>query len=375
MKTLKFFPFIILLIFIACHDNTQEMLTVVHPNGSIYRELVASADSTFMMGDTSDNHNPFAIVKNEDWQIFWQYDSCVPQSHFPISEEEYRRISKADSSTNAKEFYVKICRNFSSVDELSEQFKLKPQHSWADVDVEYSFAKKFRLFYTYYYYSETYPRIENSFPIPIESVMEKDEAAFWFTGTPDLTRGMNGVEMAALTSRLEQQYDRWLTTNLWEMRYEVLLDNFDSLPQGVVTKDELRMMKDTILAVNIEQLLDIDMEECLNDFFQTDIFSVLWDNASSPMSEFENGFLNNDFVAMQLNAFVYKLVMPGKIVNTNGAQMDDTLQWNLTSLRFSEDAYVIMAESRKLNYWMFAIVGGLLVLGITGVVLKGIRKK
>ncbi|MDL2311246.1 hypothetical protein LJC68_00005, partial [Bacteroidales bacterium OttesenSCG-928-B11] len=70
-----------------------------------------------------------------------------------------------------------------------------------------------------------------------------------------------------------------------------------------------------------------------------------------------------------------KLVMPGKIVNTNGAQMDDTLQWNLTSLRFSEDAYVIMAESRKLNYWMFAIVGGLLVLGITGVVLKGIRKK
>lgn len=81
------------------------------------------------------------------------------------------------------------------------------------MEVRYHAEKKFRFFYTYYQYQEIYPRISSDFPLPIEQFMDKEEALFWFNGTPELTNGMNGLEMSALLTKLEQQYERWLISN------------------------------------------------------------------------------------------------------------------------------------------------------------------
>jgi hypothetical protein len=67
------------------------------------------------------------------------------------------------------------CFNLDSVKTLKPQTELK---------------RSFRWFYTYYSYRETYHRQNLSFKVPLEKFMTGAEIGFWFTGFPNLTKGL-----------------------------------------------------------------------------------------------------------------------------------------------------------------------------------------
>lgn len=88
------------------------------------------------------------------------------------------------------------------------------------------------------------------------------------------------------------------------------------------------------------------------------------------LNAFDEQFEQSDFVRSQQHAFLYKLVMPGEVLSSNGVRHGDTLQWNLTAARFFLDDFTLEAQSRKLNVWMILIIAGLFITTIIAFAAK-----
>ena len=344
---------------ISCTDN-GDMLTVINKDGSCYREFTANVDSAFMVGNKSDKHNPFPVEIDSNWKIAWQHNDGEIQAEFPISSDKYNELR--DSSTNSIKLTASIRRDYKSIDEMSKLFKLKASHEWAKMEVKYDFSKTFRWFYTYYAYRETYPKIEHSFS-SLEKYMTKEEVQFWFTGKPELLKGMNGIEIEPYLRHLDEKYKKWLFQNYWNSMYDVLIKNFDDLNLSVTKKDFIEA-RDSLFDKNFSKIEDCEilMPECLDYHFKTKQISLFWKDENGLTKEVDDFFSEQDFVKPLEQSFTYKLIIPGEIIQAdNAVAQNDTLVWRLTAYRMIYDDYTIEAKSRIMNIWTF-IVTGLIVL-------------
>jgi hypothetical protein len=375
-STIKFLIYFFVLSVVSCTEST-DMLTVINPDGSCYREFTATADSAFMAGDTATKHNPFPVVIDSRSGISWKYGNSGLRTDFPVKKSVLdsiiklnasRKLTKNDS-LNKKDkhlcFSVIARLKYSSVEDMSVRFKLKPSYKWSKMKVKYSLEKRFRWFYTYYSYRETYPKIKTGFELPIEKYMTKDEALFWFTGKPNMLQGMNGVEIRSYVGGLEDKYNKWFAHNNWNKEYKVLIDNYDQINIRPVTKERLELMRDTLFNSCDKDLPDFKMEKSLNKYFKTTAFSVLWKGENSPMKKIENKLNNRDFIEYFSEQFNYRLIMPGKTTPPGDAVMQgDTILWKLTAYRMVPNDFTIEAQSRKANIWAFILTGLILIIAI-----------
>jgi hypothetical protein len=378
MKTIHKLLFLTALILAtSCSDSPDKMLTVINPDGSCRREFSAYADSAFMVGDTADKSNPFPVEIDSSYFIAWQYKDREIHTDFPISQIVYDSFMLNNANTEKqKNFLIFASRNYKSVEQMAKEFKLKSSHPWKNMDIKYNFEKKFRFFYTYFSYKETYPQIEIPFDEPIENFMTEEEAAYWFTGEPNLIEGMNGVEIWEYIDDLQKKYDLWIKKNKWNMQYKIVAEHYDMINNPPVSQKEFINLRDTIFETysnnkHFDWLINMT-NFALDSYFKTRVFSEFWEKESDLIENADEEFENQDFISYFGNAFAYQLIMPGKIIFTNGVNRNDTLSWNLTAYRMANSDYTIKAQSRKLNIWMIVLTG---VLAITAVVIFVYRRK
>ena len=364
----------------------DNMLTVINSDGSCYRELSNRVGSDFIMGKTLTEKNDFAVSVDSTWKITWRLkDSTQIHTEFPLSKAAYDSIlakmpDEKDSKTNTIQkkkpaFDVIIRKDYKSVEEMAANFKLKKAHEWSKMKVKYSFEKKFRWFYTYYSYKETYPKIDTKFKTPIDSFMTKDEATYWFTGTPNIYKGMNGVEIREAIGSLEDKYNHWFNKNMWDLQFKIVLDNYKLMTAAPVSKDSLSRCKDKIFDSKVNSDKDYDMEKILNKYFRTKAFSIYWSNKESPLKKFEENFEKLDFISYFGKEFDYNLCLPGRVKSQENVVMNgDTLNFRLTAYRMVYGDYVIKAETRKANIWAFIVSGLIVVLAIGSFWYKPKRK-
>ncbi|MDR0547587.1 MAG: hypothetical protein LBG77_08455 [Dysgonamonadaceae bacterium] len=198
MKTIQFSALLFSLVLLSC-TNDNEMLTVIHADGSCYREFYAPGDSAFVLGDTV--KNPFPIDFQAIDKIVFIYNDCLKDWNYPLNH------SCLDTINSAKLKLLARC-DFRSIADLSQRFHFKKGHPWDDLEIRYDLKTAFRWFYTYYHYTETYPKIEPNAKIPWENYMTEDEYRFWLTGNPNPTQGMNGLEMSEFLKELENKYEQ-----------------------------------------------------------------------------------------------------------------------------------------------------------------------
>lgn len=348
----------------SCSD--KDMLTVINADGSCYREFTAQVDSAFMTGSIEEN-NPFPVSIDSTWQIAWKYaGSADVHTNFPLNASDYAWTVQDGELVVKQKFEVLVRKNYSSVNEMAEQFKFKISHPWNDMEVNYALDKKFRWFYTYYVYDEIYPKIEHNFS-PIDKYMTEEESQFWFTGQPDLLKGMNGFEIAEYTTELEGKYEKWLAQNYWEAMYRVFVDHYDELGL-TIPKNRFEALRDSIFQIG--SLEDIDTDNVvakMDNYFATDKFSQFNKDDNQLLKNFDNDFWAQDFIKYFDGSFTYKLIMPGKVLKAeNAVQQNDTLVWRLTAFRMVADDYTIEAVSRKTNSWAFAVTGLIVLIAIGG---------
>ena len=378
IKSLIYFA----VLFVASCSQPSDMLTVIAPDGSCYREFTANANPQFLSGDTTDKLNPFPVDIDSSWKITWKYKNSKLQTTFPVNKSVLDSILKSTSQSkeikikgNADQFspdlIVYASHTYKTADEMDTLFKLKRSHPWSSFKVKHLLDTKFRWFYTYYRYTETYPKIATNFNIPIEKYMTKDEALFWFTGKPDLLEGMNGVEIREYVGGLEDNFHKWFNKNLWDAEYKVLLGNYDKIARIQVSKQRLTSLRDTIFNAKVNKAEDFKMEQILDDYFKTIVFSSYWKTEDCPMAKFEQDFSSRLIVPLFSNTFTYKLIMPGVVTEKNNAVIHgDTLVWNLTAYRMMPSDYIIEAQSRKANIWAFILTGIILIVAIGSFIWK-----
>lgn len=377
MKTNKqLFLFLTCLCALTSCIEHDDMLTVINPNGSCYKEFGNTTGSDFMLGKNLAEQKFFPVIIDSTWAITWTLeDSTQISTEFPLRQAALDSIKalmpdEIDDKTKKVQkkkpvFDVMIRRTFKSVEDMAKNFRLNPLHEWSKMKVDYRLEKKFRWFYTYYTYTETYPKIETKFKTPVDSFMTKEEATFWFTGVPNIFKGMNGIELREAIGELEEKCNLWFAKNMWNNEFEVLLANYNLMKNPPVTLDSLANCKDELFNSKVKDDKDFDMEKILNGFFKTKSFSVYWETKESPLKKHEKDFEEQEFVALFTKEFNYKLCMPGRITPIENVVLSgDTIHWKLTAYRMLYDDYVIAAESRKANIWAFIVSGLILALAI-----------
>lgn len=380
-STSKLLIFSAVLFIVSC-TQPSDMLTVIAPNGSCYREFTAKANPLFLSGDTLAKLNPFPVDIDSTWKITWKYKNSALQTTFPVKKRVLDSIVKSTSKSveikirgnadqNSGDLIVYARQNYTSVSEIDTRFRLRRSHPWSGLKVKHLLDTKFRWFYTYYTYKETYPKLKTGFSIPVEKFMSKDEAMFWFTGKPDILKGMNGVEIREYVGTIEDNFHKWFNKNLWDSEYRVLLENYGNIAKLQVSKDRLEVLKDTIFNAKVDKVEDFKMEQILDSYFKTTVFTTFWKTDNCPMVKFESDFNNQGFVEYFQGAFTYKLIMPGVVTGQNNAVVHgDTLIWNLTAYRLIPAPYVIEAQSRKANIWAFILTGIIFIVAIGSFIRK-----
>lgn len=250
-----------------------------------------------------------------------------------------------------------ITAEFSSEMDAVEQEKWRDNNLWLDSKVSYK--KSFRWFYTEYTFSQTFPRQGYRFPVSIDSVGNKDMVSYWFTGRPDLMRGLTGAETAMKMREIESLMDKWITDNV----VEVVYNSFEMFKDSIcpsVSEEELLTLRDSVAAYLAGCKLDstFDLRKSSRSFYRGEMMRLFDDD--TPWGE---RIRNRLFGLHSLMRFSVPLTvkMPGVICGGTDIEITgNTATFHITGERLIPDDYTVSATSRALNLW--AVLVSLLIV-------------
>lgn len=230
------------------------------------------------------------------------------------------------------------------------------------LQVTSKFEKKFRWFYTYITYSETYHKL-NKMKLDPEDYFTREDYAF-IDRLP-----AEGQKIA----KADELYLNLLHDKIFSKYGEdVMQEDFFTLAGIVVTaqpaRDSLKKHK-TDLRAALEKLNDrggVDQNNML--LAALDSFKIPIDQ--SKVAEFQIaqkkfwkkiGFIST----VDDGKFVNRINLPWDVVNTNADSVSgNTLIWSPPTIKFLLKDYTMYGECRKLNWW--AVIVSLGIIGLTG---------
>lgn len=262
---------------------------------------------------------------------------------------------------------------FKSTEEMSQQTPL--QLNGTHLRSQASLKKQFRWFYTNYVFSETFFCVGDTFQLADTLYADKALVSYWFTGEPNLVKGLSGAEASQKLSEIEPAINHWLNDNLLKVGFDYIVDHYDSIPAPPVSKERFVELHDTLvrfITAGADDFLSIMPEERVRDFFHSDAYDDFF-NDETTLGKGLTGELSK-----QLNIFwfnvPYTLTMPGKVIETgNGIlQPDGTIRYAFTGERLIPKDYTITATSRVTNIWAYVVT---FVACIIVAIIAGKRKK
>ena len=349
----------------SCSQESATMRTIVNNDGSCERELkyylnpsqeemeeterVLAIDSTWTVGwafrgDSVIHHEPFTVARLDSIQL----------------ELKRQHIDKQVRDT----VVLHAHRHFDSVGEMTQAspFRLDGKPLCPTITLE----KRFRWFYTYYYYTETYPSQASRFSLPITNFMSEREALFWFRGKPDLTEGESGAEAKARLDELEGRMVKWQNANLMYETCEAIARHYDAIPSNTVSKAQFLAFRDSLVcqAADAEFPMEEEaMATLLRNTFHTDVFAPLL--ADTLVVGHEMAQKYNSYLQLLMLKADCEVVMPGRIIGGNALSADgNSCKFRLTGERLIPGDYTMEVISRDCHLWAFLITGLIVVLAI-----------
>jgi hypothetical protein len=358
-----------MVILVSCKEGgNPKFITQINADGTCSKIIETTADSAFIVGDTS--KNPFDIDLDSTWEVSWRYKTSEYSTTWPLKSWTWDTTSK--EPLNAK-----AVQNYKSVEDMASSFKLSKKHKWRNIKPTYSFNKKFRWFYTYYTYSELYPKLKTLDRIPFDKYFTRTEAEFWFNGNLDLVKGMNGMEIKDEATKVESKFNQWFFHNVLDEQFDIYVEKFDSIKGLKIDKQKFISKKDSIIQLCLNKidndLKDLELDDYLDKFFNTKAFTRYSEENKETLKARENMILGA-FIDYFDPSIDYNLLMPGKIMKTeNMVNHGDTLSINLTAYRMTYSDFTISATSRKSNTWAFIVTGLIVLLALGSLFVKNKR--
>lgn len=270
-------------------------------------------------------------------------------SSFPVPTDKSWEI-RLEGDT--EKVYV-ASKKFDDVNQMNNEYKRGEK-----VGVDIKFEKKFRWFYTYFSYQETYKPCFQIQKIPIRTFLTKEE----------YTQYENGDTSKALKKRL----DDFFVANIFEEFYSKLIDSVESihdpsLPANffIAKKKEIDFREMEHNTKDIVKYLERVLGLKLSGKLERQI-----DNISKSIDA------KIEFMKNTSADYINEVVMPGIILNTNANTVEGSkVVWHFNEDKFTFISYTMNVETRIANPWANYTTGGVLIVLVALLMLPRLRRK
>lgn len=349
MKTENIAAALILLTALASCDTYYHVNSTISEDGSMNRQIYASADSADM---AQSKWNKVYLFDTEGWIIEKNNPeskySTLDGNEYTLNVKASRCYSKVDGKLVAVSENIPFLENI-----LAPHEKVKRKFGW---------------FYTYYTYQAVYKQIKQELPIPLDKYMTRKEQEIWFDDWTDSPRNMNGAEVYIMTSDLQNKFTKWINNCQFEISLDIIAQ-LDSTTYGGRYGRQIKEQSDLLFKSVSHRLSDKDdyssEQVCiaLDKYYSTDYFSKLY-------SENEITIAKNEETEYRIFdiAFYHQkhtMTMPGKIYNSNVAIINPSkAEWNIDAYRLQNKDKIIILKSKTINYWAFIVTFIILIIPV-----------
>lgn len=313
----------LLLVIAGCKEYTTK--TKINPDGSCERVVIVE-------GDTNN----------------------IADLPFPIPIDKSWKIEKRKSEKDSTKVVYTAAKQFTDVNDLNAEYG-----NQSKIGVKINFEKKFRWFYTYYEYAETY---KSFFPykfIPLKNFLSKEEYQKFLDGDT--------------TNTLKKRIDEYAGRNY----VEYFLSEFLKKCRKHNITDVSRASVDANKQKIMEQIDDKgeDINE-LTGFLERTLGSkslkVIESDIELIMKDIEKKL---EWAGSAAGTYTNQVSLPGVILSTNSKSVKgNTVEWKVDAQRFQFEDLTMRVESRSANVSMFVVTGIAIGLALLFLLLPKFRK-
>lgn len=342
------FAAVSMLLFASC-DTYYQVNSVINKDGSMYRETFANADSSKI---AQKQWNKIFVFDTEEWNI-GKTDSVI--KYRSDIEEDYL-------------FNVVASRTFDNIDGVLFKVGDSVQGIRNIFAPEEKVKRWFCWFYTCYYYSAIFNKMDIELPVDINKYLTPEEQHLWFDETRDICNGTNGIETYMMLSEIQNKFDKWINHCQFSISLNIIkhLDSIKyggSFQQSLAGKDDLLFNETCNLSEDKNDYSVNAVCESLDKYFDTTYFSILYSENMDYANVAENEKSRIFDVATYHQKYI--LTMPGKIYKCNMEQYgNDNVEWDVDAYRLMNNDIVITVKSKTINYWAFAVTIIILILPV-----------
>ena len=341
---------------VSCDEWQAQINTEVSRDGSCVRTVTTTGDNCLMTDPV------------------WDFEyTCVPKDSTNEDNYVYVKPEGADVPhlvLDSNRTYRNSAR-FDRVEDMSAHPSL--QVYGQPVTSETALSKRFKWFYTDYTFTETFAGWQDNFNIPVTDYVSADEASFWYTGYPELTRGWSGKDIADFTSKLEEKMESWMYATAWDIYFNTIAIYYDDLDDAPVSRDEFLSARDTIIKLAFERCVDFfddDRDELMEEYFQSDFLS------SSNLDDYKYDRCSDSLYYRSLGLpslmVDYTLRMPGRVTDAGSGKVadDGAVEYCFDGGFIMFGDYTVTVTSRAVNVWAFLLSGLILVVAVGSFFIK-----
>jgi hypothetical protein len=317
---------VILLTIVASGCLEVNVKTTVHPDGSCERVETVNAGTPELPGAA------FPIPTDPSWETGWTKRGN--------KENDYLYTAKKRFETPEA-----LAMEFSSIAIDSTKLRIRP-----------GIEKRFRWFFTYLTYRETYQRFCTFTLVPASGILTGDE--------------IRRISAGEKSDSLKKKLDEWQWRNMFEGFHRALLEGARRLGDPTLPPDSVIMRKEELLQLILSDTTskdDLDRTIVLiGKFFRSGALTRLrselrtaWDAAEDMMKRAQRAD----------GEYTNTVVMPGIVLDTNAGEVKGTtVSWKFSADQFVFGDYTMWVESRVMNVWA-VILTGMIAIGLTGVLV------
>jgi len=330
--------------FLSSCENPITLETVVHEDGSLDKTIVfEEADSAVALSNIFGVNTTSAIDSARGWAL-----KVMP---VPVKHNEDQVGTK---------FNLVFKKHFGSASEANAHLDTKVDSLF---QVHSSFEKKFRWFYTYIRYTETYRPINRFKMLPATDYINQEDFQF-IDRLPNEGQPISKADSIYLQILNTKIYDMYATMAIFNEEYDILTQLVKKYNPDKKWLDTLRLKRDFIYR-HIEKMegdfntISIEMADSLK------IPLVPREKALADAKELSRDLNSRlSFMSFMKDGKITNVIaMPWTIVETNADSVSgNKVFWRPPITKFSFSEYQMYAESRKMNTWTVVASGAFLLL-------------
>ncbi|MEO7988443.1 MAG: hypothetical protein ABI663_02820 [Chryseolinea sp.] len=288
--------------------------------------------------------------------VFEKADSSlVQQNVFGINAQHGWSTSVEERSKQKKDnkdrFHITFNKHFNSIEEMNVELNSSSDTLF---QIKSTFERKFKWFYTYIRYTETFTPINRFKMLPITDYINKEDFQF-IERLPSEGSSISKADSVFLQTLNEKIVDQYANMAIFNEQYDILIrllkkNNmeegwFDTLARkrDYIYNHIDKMKGDPSLAMEMADSLQIPLprEKAKKDAAE---LSKDFNSRLSFMGFAKDGKYRN------------AIDMPWQVVETNADSVSgNKLFWHPVATKFLITNYVMYAESRKLNIWTLVV--------------------